>query len=149
MSEEIKEKTEKSYCVLGVGEREFLVPKESVVQVLDITRIFPIPGAPDYIVGALPVRGKIIPAVDLAKIYNIERLNYSDNKLLVIEVKGEKIGILSDISPFFVSFESDIVVEDFINPEKLFEQLKVSYQKPAENLKSGFASETSTGKQEK
>jgi len=131
MSEEIKE-TEKSYCVFGIGEREFLIPKESVMQVLDVTRIFPIPGAPDYIVGALPVRGKIIPAVDLAKVYNIERLNYSDNKLLVIDVKGEKIGILSDITPFFVNFEADIVVEDFIDPEKLFEQLKVSSQKPAE-----------------
>lgn len=131
MSEEIKE-TEKFYCVFGIGEREFLIPKESVMQILDVTRIFPIPGAPDYIVGALPVRGKIIPAVDLAKVYNIERLNYSDNKLLVIDVKGEKIGILSDITPFFVSFESDIVVEDFIDPEKLFEQLRVSSQKPAE-----------------
>lgn len=80
----------------------------------------------------MPVRGKIIPAVDLAKVYNIERLNYSDNKLLVIDVKGEKIGILSDITPFFVNVESDIVVEDFIDPEKLFEQLKVSSQKPAE-----------------
>lgn len=129
MSEEIKEK---SYCVFGIGEREFLIPKESVMQILDVTRIFPIPGAPDYIVGALPVRGKIIPAVDLAKVYNIERLNYSDNKLLVIDVKGEKIGILSDITPFFVSFESDIVVEDFIDPEKLFEQLKVSSQKNVE-----------------
>lgn len=132
MSEEIKEKTEKSYCVLGVGEREFLIPKESVAQILDITRIFPIPGAPDYVVGALPVRGKIIPAIDLAKVYNIERLNYSDNKLLVVDVKGEKIGILSDITPFFVNFESDIVVEDLIEPEKLFEQLKVDSQKLTE-----------------
>jgi len=100
-----------------------------VVQVLDITRIFPIPGAPEYIVGALPVRGKIIPAIDLAKVYNIERLNYSDKKLLVIDVKNEQIGILSDIAPFFVSFESDIVVEDFIDPEQLFERLKVNSQK--------------------
>lgn len=133
MSEEIKEKTEKSYYVLGVGEREFLIPQESVTQVLDITRIFPIPGAPDYIVGVLPVRGKIIPAIDLAKVYNIERLNYSD-KLVVIEVKGEKIGVLSDITPFPVTVESDIVVDDLIEPEKLFEQLKVSAQK-SENAK--------------
>lgn len=126
MSEEVKEKTEKSYYVIAVGERDFLIPKENVVQVLDIMRVFPIPGAPDYVMGALPIRGKIIPAVDLAKVYNIERLNYSDNKLLVIEAKGEKIGLLSDITPFFVSFESDIVVDDFIEPEKLYEQLKVN-----------------------
>ncbi|MEN2985693.1 MAG: chemotaxis protein CheW [Thermodesulfovibrionaceae bacterium] len=132
MPEEVKE--ERSYCVFGVGDREFIIPKENVVQILDITKIFPIPGAPDYIVGTLPVRGKIIPAVDLAKVYNIERLNYSENKLLVIEVNNEKFGILSDITPFFVSFESDIVVEDYIDPEKLFEKLRVT--SPKSQIKS-------------
>ncbi|MCS7163732.1 MAG: chemotaxis protein CheW [Thermodesulfovibrio sp.] len=134
MNEEKKE-TEKFYCVFGVGEREFLIPKENVIQILDVTKIFPIPGAPDYVVGALPVKGKIFPAVDLAKVYNIERLDYSDNKLLVIEVKGEKIGILSDITPFFVSFESDIVLEDFIDPEKLFEQLKIRSKEEKKDAK--------------
>lgn len=132
MSEEVK-KEEKAYCVFSVGEREFIIPKENVVQILDITKIFPIPGAPDYIVGTIPVRGKIIPAVDLAKVYNIERLNYSENKLLVVEVNNEKFGILSDITPFFVSFESDIVVEDYIDPVKLFEKLKVSTSKNQNN----------------
>lgn len=125
MPEEVKE--ERHFCVFGIGDREFLVPKESVSQIVDITKIFPIPGSPDYIVGALPSRGKIIPAIDLAKVYNVERLNYSNNKLLVLEVKGDKIGILSDITPFFVSFEKDIVVEDLIDPEKLYEELKVKH----------------------
>ncbi len=133
MSEEIKQEKEKAYCVFGVGDREFLLPKDAVIQILDITKIFPIPGTPDYIVGAIPVKGKIIPAVDLTKIYNIERLSYSENKLLVIEVKGEKIGILSDITPFFVSFEQDIEVEDFIDPEKLFERLKVENKSNRKN----------------
>jgi purine-binding chemotaxis protein CheW len=129
MSEEIKQETEKSYCVFGIGEREFLVPKEAVIQILDITKIFPIPGSPDYIVGALPVRGKIVPAIDLAKVYNIERITYSNNKLLVIDIDGEQVGFLSDITPFFVSLDADIIVEDYIDPKKLFEELKVSFQK--------------------
>lgn len=123
MAEEIRE--EKHFCVFGIGEREFLIPKESVIQILDITKIFPIPGSPDYIVGALPVRGKIVPAIDLAKVYNIERINYSENKLLVLDVEGEKIGILSDITPFFVSFDKEIVVDDYLDPKKLYEKLKI------------------------
>lgn len=123
MSEKIRE--EKHYCVFGVGEREFLVPKESVIQILDVTKIFPIPGSPDYIVGALPARGKIVPAIDLAKVYDIERINYSENKLLVLDVEGEKIGLLSDITPFFVSFDKEIKVEDYIDPRKLYEELKI------------------------
>lgn len=123
MSKEIRE--EKHFCVFAIGEREFLIPKESVVQIMDITKIFPIPGSPDYIIGVLPVRGKIVAAIDLAKVYNIERINYSENKLIVLKVEKEKIGILSDITPFFVSFEKDIVVDDYIDPEKLYEELKI------------------------
>ncbi len=129
MDEEIRQ--ERHFCVFGVGEREFLIPKESVAQILDITKIFPIPGSPDYIVGALPVRGKIVPAIDLAKVYNIEIINYSENKLLVLEVEGDKIGILSDITPFFVSFDKEIVVEDYLDPKKLYEELKV--KQPSSN----------------
>lgn len=132
MSEEIRE--EKHFCVFGIGEREFLIPKESVIQILDVTKIFPIPGSPDYIVGALPVRGKIIPAIDLAKVYNIERINYSENKLLVLDVEGEKIGILSDITPFFVSFDKEIIVEDYLDPVKLYEELKI--KQPSSNKKN-------------
>lgn len=123
MSEEIRE--EKNFCVFGVGEREFLIPKESVIQILDITKIFPIPGSPDYIVGALPVKGKIVPAIDIAKVYNIERINYSENKLLVLDIEGEKIGILSDSIPFFVSFDKEIIVDDYIDPKKLYAELKI------------------------
>lgn len=132
MSEEIRE--EKHFCVFGIGEREFLIPKECVLQILDITKIFPIPGSPDYIVGALPVRGKIVPAIDLAKVYNIERINYSENKLLVLDVEGEKIGILSDITPFFVSFDKEIIVDDYLDPKKLYEELKI--KQPSSNKKN-------------
>jgi len=71
----------------------------------------------------------------LAKVYNIERINYSNNKLLVIDIDGEQVGFLSDITPFFVSFDADIVVEDYIDPKKLFEELKVSSQKNTLNKK--------------
>lgn len=127
MIEEAKEATEKSYWVFIVGEKEFLIPKESVIEVLEIIRIFPLPGSPDYIVGALPAKGRIIPAIDLAKVYNIERLNYSESKFVVIvNAKGEKIGVLSDITPFVVNFEPEIAVDNIIEPEKLLEKLQSS-----------------------
>ncbi|MCS7214920.1 MAG: chemotaxis protein CheW [Thermodesulfovibrio sp.] len=131
MSEEIKHK-EKSFCVFSIGEREFLLPKESVINILDIKRVFTIPGAPDYILGALPFMGKIVPAIDLAKVYNIEGIDYSNGKLIVIEVKGERIGILSEITPFFVDFDAEMILEDLIDPEKFFEQLKVNSQSHSE-----------------
>ncbi len=50
MSEELEIKSgEKTYCVFSVSEREFLLPSEAVREVVEIARIFPIPGAPEYV----------------------------------------------------------------------------------------------------
>jgi len=116
---------EKTYCVFGVGEREFLLAAEDVREVVDIARIFPIPGAPDYVYGALPLRGKIIPAVDLSKIYPIEKPSYASPKLLIIDVESENIGFLSETSPFFVTFDDDIVVDDLIDIKSFFETYRI------------------------
>jgi purine-binding chemotaxis protein CheW len=116
---------EKTYCVFGVGEREFLLAAEDVREVVDIARIFPIPGAPDYVYGALPLRGKIIPAVDLSKIYPIEKPSYASPKLLIIDAEGENIGFLSETSPFFVTFDDDIVVDDLIDIKSFFETYRI------------------------
>ncbi len=116
---------EASYCVFRVGENEFLLPTKAVREVMDIIKIFPVPGAPEYVYGAIPVRGKIVPAIDLSKIYPIEKPSYNDAKLIIIDVENENIGFLSETPPFFVSFDPDIVVEDVIDIKTFFETYRI------------------------
>ncbi len=126
MSEELEIKSgEKTYCVFSVSEREFLLPSEAVREVVEIARIFPIPGAPEYVYGALPLRGRIIPSVDLSKIFPVEKPAYQNAKLLVVEVENEHIGFLSESAPFFVTFDEDIVVEDVIDIKSFFETYRI------------------------
>ncbi|HMK44204.1 MAG TPA: chemotaxis protein CheW [Dissulfurispiraceae bacterium] len=120
-----KPTVEKTYCVFNVSEKEFLIPADAVREVVEISRIFPIPGAPVYLYGALPLRGKIIPAVDLSKIYPIEKPAYQNPKLLVVDVDKESIGFLSESSPFFVTFDADMAVDDLIDVKKFFETYRV------------------------
>jgi purine-binding chemotaxis protein CheW len=108
-----------------VGEREFLLAADEVREVVDIARIFPIPGAPDYVYGALPLRGKIIPAVDLSKIYPVEKPSFTNPKLLIVDVDNENIGFLSETSPFFVTFDDDIIVDDLIDTKSFFETYRI------------------------
>lgn len=133
MPDELNEKT---FYVFSIGEREFMIPQESVSQILDVIKIFPIPGSPDYIIGAIPVKGKIVPAIDLAKVHNIERISYSENKLLLLDLEGDKIGILSDTTPYSVSFDKDIAIDDYINPKKLFEDLKIKHPSPTKSAET-------------
>jgi purine-binding chemotaxis protein CheW len=126
MKEELQDSTEEqTYCVFKVSEREFLLPAEVVKEVVEVVRIFPIPGAPEYVYGAFPLRGKIIPAIDLSKIYPMEEPSYNNAKLLIVDVANENIGFLSEITPFFVSFEIDIPVEDLIDVKRFFETYRI------------------------
>ncbi|MCX8030396.1 MAG: chemotaxis protein CheW [Thermodesulfovibrionales bacterium] len=124
-----EEPKEITYCVFRVGEKEFLLPTSSVREVVDIVKIFPVPGSPEYVYGAIPVRGKIVPAIDLSKIYPIEKPNYNDAKLIIVDVKNENIGFLSEIAPFFISFDPDIVVEDVIDIKTFFETYSIKQPK--------------------
>jgi purine-binding chemotaxis protein CheW len=116
---------ERTYCVFKVSEREYLLPAETVREVVEIVRIFPIPGAPEYVYGAFPLRGKIIPAIDLSKIYPMEEPSYSNARLLIVDVANENIGFLSETTPFFVSFDVDIPVEDLIDVKRFFETYRI------------------------
>jgi purine-binding chemotaxis protein CheW len=118
-------RNKKTFCVFGVGEREFLLAADEVREVVDIARIFPIPGAPDYVYGALPLRGRIIPAVDLSKIYPVEKPSFANPKLLIVDVDNENIGFLSETSPFFVTFDDDIIVDDLIDTKSFFETYRI------------------------
>jgi purine-binding chemotaxis protein CheW len=116
---------ERTFCVFKVGEREFLLPTEAVREVLEVSLIFPMPGAPEYVCGVIPSRGRIIPAIDLAKIYPVEQPSYSEARLLVVDVENEHIGFLSDMVPYFVTFDADIPVEDMINVNTFFETYRI------------------------
>jgi purine-binding chemotaxis protein CheW len=120
-----KKTEERTFCVFKVGEREFLLPTEVVREVLDVSLIFPMPGAPEYVCGVIPSRGRIIPAIDLAKIYPVEKPSYAEARLLVVDVEDENIGFLSDMVPFFVTFDDDIPVEDMIEVKTFFDTYRI------------------------
>ncbi len=61
----------------------------------------------------------------LSKIYPMEEPSYSNAKLLIIDVANENIGFLSETTPFFVSFDVDIPVEDVIDVKRFFETYRI------------------------
>lgn len=124
---------ESSYCVFKVGEKEFLMPLEVVKEVIDITQITPVPLAPDYIYGVVPLRGKIVPAVDLSKIYTTGNPSYHNLKLVVADVEvgllresiSEHVGFIAEGLPYFVTFSSDIPSDDTIDINNFFKMFRI------------------------
>jgi purine-binding chemotaxis protein CheW len=110
---------QKRLCVFGFPERDFFLEEAYVGEVVENVSLFPIPGDADYWFGALPARGKIIPAVDLSKIYHVERQVLKDIRMVVAHVDDRKIGFISQIATYFVTFDDDIAVDDLIDPRSL------------------------------
>ena len=80
-----------------VGGEEYAVPILSVHEINRMMEITRVPQAPDFLDGVINLRGKIIPVVDLRTRFGLPRQERnSDNRIVVVEVRGRVIGFTVD-----------------------------------------------------
>ena len=51
-----------------LGERSYAMPCLQILEVVPLTTLDPVPGAPPYVAGQLDYRGRIVPVVDLRQL---------------------------------------------------------------------------------
>ena len=68
-----------------------------VREVLRYTEIAPVPGAPDYVLGIINLRGNVVPVIDARSRFGLMEGEVTDNtRIIVIESERQVIGILVD-----------------------------------------------------
>ena len=68
-----------------------------VREVLRHTEIAPVPGAPDYVLGIINLRGNVVTVIDTRSRFGLMQGEISDNtRIIVIESEHQVIGILVD-----------------------------------------------------
>ena len=68
-----------------------------VREVLRITEIAPVPGAPDYVLGIINLRGNVVTVMDTRKRFGLRSVENTDStRIVIIEVEGQEVGILVD-----------------------------------------------------
>lgn len=68
-----------------------------VQEVLRITEIAPVPGAPSYVLGIINLRGNVVTVVDTRKRFGLPTKDADDSsRIVIIEVNGNVIGMLVD-----------------------------------------------------
>ncbi len=110
-----------SYCFFRRGGRSYYLPLDNLREVVEIKEVFPLPLAPDYILGAIPLRGTVVPVIDLAKIYNTDASVEEPHMLIVVEAMKEAIGFLSEGLPGFAGPQETVPEENLIDINKFFE----------------------------
>ncbi|CZF80251.1 chemotaxis protein CheW [Grimontia sp. AD028] len=68
-----------------------------VREVLRYTEIAPVPGAPDYVLGIINLRGNVVTVIDTRSRFGLAQGEVSDNtRVIVIEAESQVIGIMVD-----------------------------------------------------
>ncbi len=68
-----------------------------VREVLRFTEIAPVPGAPDYVLGIINLRGNVVTVIDTRSRFGLMEGEVTDNtRIIVIESERQVIGILVD-----------------------------------------------------
>ncbi|MFV2015195.1 MAG: chemotaxis protein CheW, partial [Candidatus Heimdallarchaeota archaeon] len=98
ISFDLTAKTSKKHIIFMIEEFQFGVPVEQISQVVKFEKVFSLPNTPDYVLGVMNLRGKIISLIHLAK-----RLGLSNStevkdlsQVLFVDLGFETVGMLID-----------------------------------------------------
>ena len=68
-----------------------------VQEVLRVTDIAPVPGAPDYVIGIINLRGNVVTVIDTRMRFGLPPRDFDDaTRIVIIETENQTVGIVVD-----------------------------------------------------
>ncbi len=85
------------WVTFQLQEETYGVNVMQVREVLRYSEIAPVPGAPDYVLGIINLRGNVVTVIDTRSRFGLMKGDITDNtRIIVIEADSQVIGILVD-----------------------------------------------------
>ena len=80
-----------------LGDETYGINVMQVQEVLRYTEIAPVPGAPDYVLGIINLRGNVVTVIDTRSRFGLPSSEISDNsRIVIIESDDQVVGIMVD-----------------------------------------------------
>ena len=80
-----------------LDEETYCINVMQVQEVLRYTEIAPVPGAPDYVLGIINLRGNVVTVIDTRSRFGLPSAQTTDNsRIVIIESEEQVVGILVD-----------------------------------------------------
>ena len=73
-----------SYLTFKMGDEEFALHVNKVLNILELTKITQVPKAPDYMKGVINLRGMVLPVVDTRIRFAMSETVYTDKTCIVV-----------------------------------------------------------------
>ena len=85
------------WVTFRLGEETYGINVMQVQEVLRYTEIAPVPGAPEYVIGIINLRGNVVTVIDTRSRFGLEPVEITDNsRIVIIEAEKQVVGILVD-----------------------------------------------------
>jgi purine-binding chemotaxis protein CheW len=81
----------------NIGDEEFAINILNIQEIIRLTDITRAPHAPEFVIGVINLRGKVIPIINLRMRLGLPRVNDDSNsRIIVVECETKIIGFLVD-----------------------------------------------------
>ena len=85
------------WVTFRLGDEKYGINVMQVQEVLRVTEIAPVPGAPSYVLGIINLRGNVVTVIDTRNRFGLMTRETDDaTRIVIIETQNHIIGILVD-----------------------------------------------------
>ena len=87
------------FVTFGLGKESFGLNLECVEEIVELPPVTKIPDAPDYVLGVICIRDKVLPLLDLYNMFDVEVSNKeqgTDTMVILLAIERARFGIVVD-----------------------------------------------------
>ena len=85
------------WVTFRLDEEKYGINVMAVQEVLKVTEITQVPGAPDFVLGIINLRGNVVTVIDARTRFGLEYRKQDDNsRIVIMEAGDQEVGILVD-----------------------------------------------------
>lgn len=97
----------KKWVTFKLENEKYCINVMQVQEVLRMSEIAPVPGAPAYVIGIMNLRGNVVTITDTRKRFGLgPREIDDDSRIIIVEIKNNVVGIMVDSVTDVVDLEN-------------------------------------------
>lgn len=101
---------EEQLVTFKIDEEEYGIKIDNVQEINRMTEVTKIPNGPYYIEGIVNLRGNIIPALDLRRLFKLSEKKITDaTRIIIADFHGKRTGIIVDSVSEVLRFEKKLI----------------------------------------
>ncbi|MCH7714259.1 MAG: purine-binding chemotaxis protein CheW [Chloroflexi bacterium] len=102
--------TERQLVVFDLATEAYGVDISSVREIIRMQDITQVPRTPEFVKGVIDLRGRVIPVVDLRKLFGFDAEDATmSTRIVVVDIAGQDIGVVVDAVNEVLRISADAV----------------------------------------